>query len=40
MSLFNNNYNKKLFLSNFFRKIYGMETTYISINVKQKDTIF
>ena len=33
--LFNNNYNKKLFLfDSFSRKIYGMETTYISINVK------
>jgi len=39
--LFNNNYNKKLFLFDFFsRKIYGMETTYISINVKQKILFF
>ncbi|PLY08036.1 MAG: hypothetical protein C0625_03560 [Arcobacter sp.] len=39
--LFNNNYNKKLFLfDSFSRKIYGMETTYISINVKQKILFF
>lgn len=39
--LFNNNYNKKLFLfDSFSRKIYGMETTYISINVKQKVLFF
>jgi len=39
--LFNNNYNKKLFLfDSFSRKIYGTETTYISINVKQKILFF
>jgi len=39
--LFNNNYNKKLFLfDSFSRKIYGMETTYISINVKNKILFF
>lgn len=39
--LFHNNYNKKLFLfDSFSRKIYGMETTYISINVKQKILFF
>ncbi len=39
--LFNNNYNKKLFLfDSFSRKIYGMETTYISINIKQKILFF
>ncbi|RBQ27348.1 hypothetical protein [Arcobacter sp. CECT 9188] len=39
--LFNNNYNKKLFLfDSFSRKIYGMETTYISINVKKKILFF
>jgi len=39
--LFNNNYNKKLFLfDSFSRKIYGMDTTYISINVKQKILFF
>lgn len=39
--LFNNNYNKKLFLfDSFSRKIYGMETTYISINVRQKILFF
>ena len=39
--LFNNNYNKKLFLfDSFSRKVYGMETTYISINVKQKILFF
>lgn len=39
--LFNNNYNKKLFFfDSFSRKIYGMETTYISINVKQKVLFF
>jgi len=39
--LFNNNYNKKLFLfDSFSRKIYGMETTYISINVKEKILFF
>lgn len=39
--LFNNNYNKKLFLfDSYSRKIYGMETTYISINVKQKILFF
>lgn len=39
--LFNNNYNKKLFLfDSFSRKIYGTETTYISINVKQKVLFF
>ncbi len=39
--LFNNNYNKKLFLfDSFSRKIYGMETSYISINVKQKILFF
>ena len=32
--LFNNNYNKKLFLfDSFSGKIYGMDSTYISINV-------
>lgn len=39
--LFHNNYNKKLFLfDSFSRKIYGTETTYISINVKQKILFF
>lgn len=39
--LFNNNYNKKLFFfDSFSRKIYGMETTYISINVKKKILFF
>ncbi|OCL83319.1 hypothetical protein [Arcobacter porcinus] len=39
--LFNNNYNKKLFFfDSFSRKIYGMETTYISINVKNKILFF
>lgn len=39
--LFHNNYNKKLFLfDSFSRKIYGMETSYISINVKQKVLFF
>lgn len=39
--LFHNNYNKKLFFfDSFSRKIYGMETTYISINVKQKILFF
>ncbi|WP_320035072.1 hypothetical protein [Halarcobacter sp.] len=39
--LFNNNYNKKLFLfDSYSRKIYGTETTYISINVKQKVLFF
>jgi len=39
--LFHNNYNKKLFLfDSYSRKIYGMETTYISINVKQKILFF
>jgi len=39
--LFNNNYNKKLFLfDSFSRKIYGMETTYISINVEKKILFF
>lgn len=39
--LFNNNYNKKLFLfDSFSRKIYGTETTYISINVKEKILFF
>jgi len=39
--LFNNNYNKKLFLfDSFSRKIYGIETTYISINVKSKTLFF
>ncbi|MDC7243210.1 MAG: hypothetical protein PQJ44_04575 [Sphaerochaetaceae bacterium] len=39
--LFNNNYNKKLFLfDSFSRKIYGTETTYIAINVKQKILFF
>ncbi len=39
--LFHNNYNKKLFLfDSFSRKIYGMETTYISINIKQKILFF
>jgi len=39
--LFNNNYNKKLFLfDSFSRKIYGMETTYISINVTKKILFF
>lgn len=39
--LFHNNYNKKLFLfDSFSRKIYGAETSYISINVKQKILFF
>jgi hypothetical protein len=39
--LFHNNYNKKLFLfDSFSRKIYGTETTYISINVKEKILFF
>ncbi|PIF04716.1 MAG: hypothetical protein CSA86_00740 [Arcobacter sp.] len=39
--LFHNNYNKKLFLfDSFSRKIYGIETNYISINVKQKILFF
>lgn len=39
--LFNNNYNKKLFLfDSFSRKIYGVETTYISINVQKKILFF
>lgn len=39
--LFHNNYNKKLFLfDSFSRKIYGTETTYISINVKKKILFF
>jgi len=39
--LFNNNYNKKLFLfDSFSRKIYGMETTYISIDVTKKILFF
>jgi len=39
--LFNDNYNKKLFLfDSFSRKIYGMETTYISINVEKKILFF
>ncbi len=39
--IFNNNYNKKLFLfDSFSKKIYGMENTYISINVKQKVLFF
>lgn len=39
--MFHNNYNKKLFFfDSFSRKIYGMETTYISINVKQKVLFF
>ena len=39
--LFHNNYNKKLFLfDSFSRKIYGMDTTYISIDVKQKILFF
>ncbi len=40
-AIFHNNYNKKLFFfDSFSRKIYGMETTYISINVKQKVLFF
>lgn len=39
--LFHNNYNKKLFLfDSFSRKIYGTETTYISINIKKKILFF
>ncbi len=39
--LFCNNYNKKLFLfDSHSRKIYGMETTYISINIEQKILFF
>ena len=39
--LFHNNYNKKLFLfDSFSRKIYGMETTYISINIQKKILFF
>ncbi|MGB3751185.1 MAG: hypothetical protein WA945_06415 [Arcobacteraceae bacterium] len=39
--LFHNNYNKKLFLfDSFSRKIYGTETTYISINVQKKILFF
>ncbi len=39
--IFNNNYNKKLFLfDSFSKKIYGMENTYISINIKQKVLFF
>ena len=39
--LFHNNYNKKLFLfDSFSRKIYGSETTYISINIEKKILFF
>lgn len=40
-SLFHNNYNKKLFLyDSHSRKLYGMETNYMSINAKDKIIFF